>query len=167
MPLRRLTIATEAMDDFIELPKGQQKVLAFLMARRNFRLRPQYPTNYFSYAQIAEETKLTDTSVRVVLSRLKNEKWIAELSRRKRDGILEYKWTFPRLDNAIITTYAEEALAKQEKAASEQTEKGEKLIEGYIWRIGGLGYQRKSLVGNVWADFSNPSDVVKKAFEGE
>ena len=167
MPLHRLTIATEAMTDFIELPKGQQKVLAFLMARRNFRLRPDYPTNYFSYAQIGEDTQLTETSVRVMITRLKNEKWLAELSRRKREGSLEYKWTFPRLDNAIITTYAEEALAEREQKASEQAEKGEKLIDGYIWRIGGLGYQRKSLVGNVWADFSKPPTAVKKAFTGE
>ena len=79
MPLnRRITFATQTLQEFVALTPGKKKILIFLLARWNRR------TNYFSHADIAEETGLKETTIRVSLASLEKEGWITQTTQRKK-----------------------------------------------------------------------------------
>ena len=74
MSLKRITLATETLQEFVSLSAGKQKIIAFLLSKRK--------TNYFSYKDIAEATGLKLDSVRVLIMRLTKQGWITRQSER-------------------------------------------------------------------------------------
>ena len=63
MSLKRITLSTETLQDFVALSSAKQKILAFLLSNRNTKDK----TNYYSYESIAEETGLKASTVRVLI----------------------------------------------------------------------------------------------------
>lgn len=168
MPLPRLHIATSVMDEFIDLHTGEQRLLVYLMARRSMRKLPFRPSNYFTYADIAEDLHLSETTIRLYIQSLKKERWIQEISRQRVEGELRLRWTFPKLDEAWEATYANETEHEFESYAAEAEANGWLLLEDTFWRAGGeLGYQHRGVNKRFWAESSNPPDAVVNFFSND
>ena len=172
MSLKRITLATDTLQDFIARPPAQQKILIFLLSHRSMRDRPLRPTHYFSYRDIAEETDLKETTVRFSIASLTKDGWLTILNQRKKftpTGKPEnqFKWTLTKVIEELEQAFQAEVEAEAEVAAQTHLENMEAedifLHEEKLWRLGGsLGWQsrkRNSLNGG-WADTTLAPDAV-------
>ena len=165
MALKRITLATDTLRDFIALTPAQQKILVFLLSNRNMRDRSERPTQYFSYRQIAEETGLKESSVRILIIALTKEKWIVRINQRKRytpqgKKESEFRWSITKVVDELEKTYQEEAEVVEFDPADDPNLF---LHDERLWRPGGsLGWQyRKRYAQNGgWADTTLAPDAV-------
>lgn len=165
MPLKRLHFSTDILDGFTSLNTGKQRILVFIMARRNMRKPPLRPSNYLSYEDIAEDTGLTADTVRVYILSLKKDGWMKEINRQNSEGKLRFRWTFPKQDDAWQQTYTDETEHEFDNYATEAEANGWLLLEDSFWRVGGeLGFQRRGVNSRFWADVINPPKAVTNFF---
>ena len=172
MALKRITLATDTLRDFIARPPAQQKILIFLLSHRSMRDRPLRPTHYFSYQDIAEETGVKETTVRLSIVYLTKDGWLTRLNQRKKftpagKEETQFKWTLTKVVEELEQAFHAEAEAEAEVAAQAYLENLDTddlfLHEERLWRPGGaLGWQskkRQSLNGD-WADTALAPDAV-------
>lgn len=176
MALKRITFATDTLQDFIALTPAKQKILIFLLSNRSMRDRPARPTRYFSYQDIVEETGLKETTVRLSIASLTKDGWLTRLNQRKKltpTGKAEnqFKWCITKVLEELEQAFQDEAEAEAEVAAQAHLENLDAddlfLHDEKLWRPGGsLGWQsrkRHSLNGG-WADTTVAPDAVIEFF---
>ena len=172
MALRRITLATDTLRDFIALTPAKQKILVFLLSNRNMRDRPTRPTHYFSYQDIVEETEFKETTVRLSIASLAKEGWITRLNQRKTSTPTgkeetQFKWCLTKVIEELDQAFQDEAEAEAEVAAQAHLDNLDVndlfLHNEKLWRPGGiLGWQtrKKHSLNGDWADTALAPDAV-------
>ena len=144
MPLKRITLATDTLQEFVALTPAKQKILIFILSRRNMHNRPTCPTNFFSYRDIAEETGISKTTVRLSVAALLREGWITLVSQRKKytpggKPETQYKWIITKVVHALEKTYQEDEAATE--VIDPAADPNVYLYKDKLWRPGGaLGW---------------------------
>ena len=176
MPLNRITLATDTLLDFIALPPAQQKILIFLLSNRNMRERPTRPTRYFAHQDIADETGLKPTTVRLSIMALTKEGWLTRLNQRQKftptgEAENQFKWCITKVVEELKEAFEAEAEAEAEVAAQAHLDNLDAdhifLHEERLWRVGGvLGWQvkKKGAINSSWIDTANAPDEVSGYF---
>ena len=172
MSLKRITLATDTLQDFSALTPAKRKILIFLLSNRSMRDRPARPTRYFSLREIAEETELKETTVRVSIIYLTKDGWLTRLNQRetftpKGETETQFKWCLTKVVDDLEQAFQAEAEAEAEVAAQTHLENMEAedifLHEEKLWRLGGsLGWQsrKRNSLNGTWADTTLAPDAV-------
>ena len=156
MPLPRLTIASQTLQDFIDLSRAEQKIIKYLLTRRSMNIRPAHPTAYMTYQEIADATGLKVRSIVNSISTLKRQGWITESGYipHQQGEPRKHRWVLNKVNADMVDTYRAEAV-ESETYRHDNRE----------WRVGGaLGYQFRRIGSRRWADVYEVPEPVSTFF---
>ena len=173
--LKRITMATDTLLDFLAIPRAQQRILIFMLSHRSMRQRPERPTNYYSLKDIAEATELSETTVRVSIRKLLKAQWIEVISQRNLytpsgKPETQWRWTVSKVVHELEKAYEKEVVEDTEAEAKpaathDSTDTDMFLYEDKFWRMAPNGWwqhRKPALNGKKedWISTKNPPQAV-------